>query len=151
MISTEKLVKVSTGGLWEGGVKTGISIRNFEKLIMDEPAALGGEDHGPNPMEYVLAALSGCTSVVIALVGKEMDFSYTGVEFKNSGVIDLRGLEGQKDVSPHFKSVRFEVILTTNETEARINELKAEVERRCPVFNLIQDAGVEIKASWKTK
>lgn len=149
MSSSDNLVKVSTSGKWEGGVKSGINIRDFQKVIMDEPFELGGEDQGPNPMEYVLASLSGCTSVIIALVAKEKEFSFEDVEFNNSGVIDLRGLSGVEGVSPHFKKVRFEVLLTTSESEERVEELKAEVERRCPVFNLIKDAGVEIDAKWK--
>lgn len=34
-----------------------ILVRQFPPLISDEPPARGGEDKGPSPLEYVLAAL----------------------------------------------------------------------------------------------
>jgi uncharacterized OsmC-like protein len=34
-----------------------VRIRHFPPLVADEPAARGGTDRGPTPLEYVLAAL----------------------------------------------------------------------------------------------
>jgi len=34
-----------------------ITVRNLPPVISDEPASRGGEDRGPSPLEYVLAAL----------------------------------------------------------------------------------------------
>src|SRR3954465_4118517 len=104
-----QLLKVETSGKWESGLKTSISIRDFSTLIVDEPKSLGGTDEGPNPVEYVLAALTSCTSVMIALISKEKKFSFQGVDFKNNGILDLQGLMGVEGVSPHFQSVSFDV------------------------------------------
>lgn len=41
------------------GLKSEVRIRQFH-LDVDEPEALGGKDQGPNPVEYVLAALASC-------------------------------------------------------------------------------------------
>ena len=148
MSNSPQIIKVASKGKWESGVKTSLSIRDFSPFIMDEPESLGGTDEGANPMEYVLAALSGCTSVMIALIAQEQSFRFSGVEFENVGYIDLRGLMGAEGVLPHFQKVRFEVIISTEESDERIAELKAEVEKRCPVFNLLRDAGVPIEADW---
>ncbi len=118
---------------------------------MDEPEELGGYDHGPSPMEFVLAALSGCTSVMISMIAQEKNFAFSGVEFENVGVLDLQGLMGVEGVSPHFQKVRFDVTLDTDENQERIQELKETVEKRCPVFNLLKDAGVEVVANWMGK
>jgi uncharacterized OsmC-like protein len=150
-MSTKQLLKVSTSGVWQGGVKTSISIRSFEPFIVDEPRSLGGTDEGPNPVEFVLAGLSSCASVMIALIAKEIKFSYDAVEFSNTGEIDLRGLMGDENVSPHFQSVEFDVVFETNESEERIQELKSIVEKRCPVINLLVDAGVPVKSNWYKK
>ncbi|SFE70288.1 OsmC family protein [Alteribacillus iranensis] len=150
-MSTEQLMKVATEGQWEGGVKTSISVRDFEPLIVDEPASLGGGDEGPNPVEYVLAGLSSCTSVMIALIAKEQDFTFNGVEFKNEGDIDIRGLQGVEGVSPHFQEVRFDVILDTTENEDKIQQLKEAVEKRCPVMNLLRDADIPVETKWLKK
>src|SRR5690606_35167123 len=97
----------------------------------------------------VLAGLTGCTSVMIALIAKEQKFSYEDVNFVNSGNLDLRGLQGVEGVSPHFQSVSFEVEIKTDESEERLAALKAEVEKRCPVMNLLVDAGIPVQSTWK--
>lgn len=147
-MSTRQLLKVETSGAWEGGLKTAISIRDFDSFIVDEPKSLGGTDEGANPVEFVLAGLTSCTSVMIAIIAKEQNFVYEAAEFKNAGEIDLQGLMGVEGVSPHFQSVHFDVIVKTNESEARLQELQTAVEKRCPVMNLLLDAGVPVTSDW---
>lgn len=151
MSTTAQLFKVNSTGKWEGGVKTSVHVREFSPIIMDEPEALGGTDSGPNPMEYVVAALSGCTSVMISLIAQEKNFTFQGAEFENTGILDLRGLMGVDGVSPHFQKVRFTVTLDTIESDERIEELKHDVEKRCPVYNLLKDAGVQCQTKWVRK
>lgn len=128
-MSTSQLITVETSGVWISGVKTEISVREFEPFIIDEPKSLGGNDEGPNPVEYVLAGLSGCTSVMISIIAKELNFSYEAVEFKNAGALDVQGLMGVDGVSPHFQSVDFDIVIKTNETDARLQHLKESVEK----------------------
>ena len=58
---------------------------------------------------------------------------------------------GVEVASAHFQSVDFYVILKTDETEARILQLKESVEKRCPVMNLLVDAGVPVTSNWIKK
>lgn len=148
MANSPQIAKVLSTGKWDSGVKTTLRVRDFPPIVMDEPEQLGGTDEGANPMEYVLAALSGCTSVMISLIAQEKNFLFSGVDFENIGYIDLRGLQGVSGVSPHFQKVRFEVVISTEESNERIAELKDEVEKRCPVYNLLKDAGVPLEANW---
>nr|WP_144921797.1 OsmC family protein [Paenibacillus bovis] len=149
MAATSTLLQVETAGKWESGMRTRIQIRDFESFVIDEPVSLGGTNEGANPVEFVLAGLTGCTSVMIALIAKEQKFSYEDVNFVNSGDLDLRGLQGVEGVSPHFQSVSFEVEIKTDESEERLAALKAEVEKRCPVMNLLVDAGIPVQSTWK--
>ncbi len=126
------LFQVSATGSWASGLKTNINVRNFPTFHMDEPAELGGADAGPNPMEYVLAALNGCKSVMISLIAKELNFEFDGIEFSSTGIIDIRGLMGEEGVSPHFRTIRLVIKIKTHESEDRIQELRRQVERRCP-------------------
>lgn len=150
-MTTKQLVKMETRGTWEGNLKTSIYAREFAPFIIDEPKHLGSTDEGPNPLEYLLGGLTGCTSVMIGLIAKEQNFSYDGIEFKNSGTIDARGMRGVEGISTHFQTVSFEAIFSTDESEERLEELKKEVERRCPIYNLIVDAGVVIESKWYKK
>ena len=148
MAQSSTLVKVSAAGKWETGVQTTVAIRDFAPFPMDEPPILGGTDTGPNPMEFVVAALNGCKGVMIPLVAGELNFAFSGIEFETSGIIDTRGLMGEQGVKPHFQKIRFQVNIRTEESDERLEQLKAEVERRCPVFTLFVDAGIPIDAQW---
>jgi uncharacterized OsmC-like protein len=151
MSQTSTLVKVTATGKWESGVKTNISVRNFPVFSMDEPAQLGGADAGPMPLEYVVAALNGCNGVMIPLVAKELDFTFSDIDFETTGIVDTRGLLGEEGVRTHFQKIRFQVNIQTEESEERIEQLKKEVERRCPVYNLFVDAGIEVDTKWSKK
>ncbi|MGQ7277308.1 MULTISPECIES: OsmC family protein [Brevibacillus] len=148
MAQSSTLLKVSASGKWESGVKTTNFVRNFPSFQTDEPVELGGTDAGPNPLEFVAAALNGCNGVMIPLVANELNFSFSAIDFETSGIIDIRGLLGEEGVSPHFQKVRFHVNIQTDEREERVHELQKEVERRCPVFNLLADAGVQLEVKW---
>jgi uncharacterized OsmC-like protein len=51
-------------------------------------------------------------------------------------------------VRPYFEKVTVQKTIRTNETPERIEKLKKNVEQRCPVSNLIRDAGVDLTIEW---
>ena len=150
-MTTKQLVKFETTGTSKGNLNTSIYAREFSPFIIDEPEYLGGTNEGPNPLEYLLGGLTGCTSVMIGLIAKEKNFSFQEIEFKNDGTIDARGMMGVEGVSSHFQTVSFEAVFSTEESDERLEELKEEVEKRCPIYNLIVDAGVAIDSKWSKK
>ncbi|MCH7844387.1 MAG: OsmC family protein [Acidobacteria bacterium] len=120
----------------------------FGTTVTDEPIAHGGSSEGPSPLQAVLGALCGCESVTFNRTASEMDFAYDGIEFEAEFTIDIRGRMGQRGVRQHFQTVRVEAIVTTDENEERFTEVVEETEARCPVFNLLTDAGVNMKVRW---
>lgn len=142
------LITTSASAHLTEGMRSDVSIRNFPDIAVDEPEALGGTDTGPNPMEFVMAALNGCVAVMIRIIASEMNFQFDKVAFQADGVLDLRGLLGTADVSRHFQSVAFTVEISTNESAERLEELKQKVHDRCPALNLLKDANVELHATW---
>lgn len=145
---SKQIIEVEAAGRWTKGVQTEVSIRHFEPFLIDEPKALGGHDEGANPIEYVLAGLNGCVSVMIAIIAKELDFSYDEVEFESSGTLDLQGLMGVEGVTPNFQTVTLNVYFDTEESAERVQELKEVVESRCPVMTLIRTSGVAVSGEW---
>lgn len=145
------LVKISASGEWTGGVQSAHQIRSFETFSMDEPAELGGTDTGANPLEYIAAALNGCKAVMIPLIAQEHNFTFSALKFDTTGIVDARGLMGDETVKTYFQKVRFTVEITTDESDAALEKLQAEVEKRCPVFNLFKDAGIALEAKWLKK
>ena len=143
-IIRRKLVSAHT----DGGMKAVIDCGEFGTFTTDEPTPHGGTGKGPSPLQAVLGALCGCESVTFNRTAQEMDFSYEAIEFEGEFTIDIRGRMGHAGVRPHFQTVRMQAMVTTSETEERLREVVEETERRCPVFNLLSDADVNVQTVW---
>ena len=84
-----------------------VETRGF-KIVLDEPASLGGTNEGPNPVEYELAALSGCISVMGHLIAKEMGFELRGIQTEiegdlNPGRFSGRSMPVAKPLAPRAR------------------------------------------------
>ncbi len=65
---------------WKNNLEFEVKIREHLE-IMDAKKESGGQDRGPNPKEYVLAGLCGCTGMdVVSLMKKfKLNFSFFNV------------------------------------------------------------------------
>jgi uncharacterized OsmC-like protein len=131
-----------------GTMRTEIDCGEFGSFVTDEPVAHGGTGNGPSPLQTVLGALCGCESVTFHRTAAELGFEYESISYAAEFTIDIRGRMGNREVRPHFQTVRLEATVITEESEERLREVVAETEARCPVFNLISDAGVKLEARW---
>jgi len=122
-------------------------IRDFS-FITDQSIKAGGTNEAPSPMEYVLGSFNGCVLVVIERIAAEIEFTFTHLSAKSIGTVDPRGTQAVNDISPHFKSVTNTIWFETNESDARINELKELVTNRCPALNLFLDADIDVSLNW---
>jgi len=120
----------------------------YGTFVTDEPVAHGGTGEGPSPLQAVVGALCGCESVTFHRTAEDMGFTYQGIEFEASYTIDIRGRMGKRGVRQHFQTVRVMATVTTDESIERLEEVVEETHARCPVFNLINDAGVNIQVQW---
>lgn len=130
------------------GTRTKIQVRDFDPVYTDEPASLGGTNSAPSPLETVLVALVGCDGVIINGVAKAMKFSYAGVDFACESQIDVRGPKGVPGIRPYFETAKLEITVYSDEPEARFNQLRKNVEFRCPVMNLLHAAEVDMDVTW---
>lgn len=121
------------------------------RYVMDEPEGSGGTGAGPTPLTTVLAALCGCESVTFNRTAAEMGLSYEGIEYEAEYRIDIRGRNGDRSVRPHFQTVRMEAVVTTSASADELAAVVTETEARCPVFNLLNDAGVKVETVWVRK
>ena len=140
--------KKSVSARNEAGMKTVVDCGEFGHFVTDEPIPQGGTGEGPSPLQAVLGALCGCESVTFNRTASELGFSYSGIEFEGAFTIDIRGRMGVAGVRPHFQRVRLRATVRTNEGEDRLRRLVEETERRCPVYNLLSDAGVNLEMVW---
>ncbi|KAA9156404.1 OsmC family protein [Microbacterium lushaniae] len=107
------------------------------RFIVDEPAALAGDDVGASPVEYALGALISCQVVVYRLYAQALGIQVDDIRVEAEGDLDARKLFGiDESVRPGFTGVRLHVTIDGPETEQRYAELKAAVDEHCPVLDL---------------
>lgn len=129
-------------------MRTVIEVDGTGTLVTDEPESSGGTNAGPTPLTTVLAALCGCESVTFHRTAGELGLAYEGISFVADFTIDIRGRNGDRAVRPHFQTVRMEATVTTDASAEELAAVVEETEARCPVFNLLSDAGVRIETVW---
>lgn len=110
-----------------------VTARQFT-ITVDEPPTLGGADAGPNPVEYVLAALLGCLNIVINVVAKEHGVEIREVSATAKGELNpAKFLTGVSPDRPGFQGIEVEVKIDTDADAATVASIVAEAESRCPV------------------
>lgn len=90
---------------------------------------LAGRPDAFNPAELLLAALSACMIKGIERVVPMLKFELKGVEVLVDGV--------RQDVPPKMESIRYEIIVDTDESERRIELLHDNVRKYGTVFNTV--------------
>ncbi|MBS1559489.1 MAG: OsmC family protein [Bacteroidetes bacterium] len=124
----------------ETAARTEVKTRGF-KIIVDEPAELGGTNLAPNPVEYILAGYAGCINVVAHLTAKELNIDPKNLHISIDGDINPARLFG----TSHEERAGYQRIHVRVKTDAPLNEeLKqrwlAEIENRCPVNDNLRNA-----------
>ncbi|ALC92532.1 osmotically inducible protein C [Bacillus sp. FJAT-18017] len=140
----QMMVKVEGIG---NGMRTDL-VAGKHKIAIDEPVAMGGKDSAMDPLSTFLASLIGCENVMAQIIAKEMDFDLRGISFEAEGDLDISGLMGNLDVKPYFQKVIIKAVVETSESQDRIDEMRAAVDLRCPVFRTIKDAGIPVENQW---
>jgi uncharacterized OsmC-like protein len=107
----------------------------------DEPPVLLGEDSGANPVEFVLAGLSGCMTTTLAYHAAARGLNIDEISSEFEGDIDLQGL---LDIDPNVRSgyreIRVKFKVKGDADEATIQELV----RKSPVYDTLANP-VKIK------
>lgn len=133
------IITPSAEGDGLGAVATRVRAGGHEFLV-DEPAGLGGENTGANPVEYALGALIGCHIVVYRLYAEALGITVDTIQGRAEGDLDVRKLFGiDESGRAGFRDIRIAITVTGPETAERYAELKAAVDEHCPVLDLFQN------------
>lgn len=96
-------------------------------LVLDTD--LAGRRDAFNPAELLLAALSACMIKGIERVVPILRFELRGVEVRVEGV--------RQDVPPKLESIRYEIVVDTDESDHRLALLHENVRKYGTVFNTV--------------
>jgi uncharacterized OsmC-like protein len=117
------------------------------KADMDHPAVLCGHDHGPTPVEYLLAGLAGCITAGVANIAAARGVTLDMVEAEVQGDIDLQGILGISDeVRNGFSAIRATFRLEGDAPKEKLAEIVEQSRARSAVFDVLTNGvPVEIK------
>jgi len=117
----------------QNATRLNVDARQF-KIVVDEPVALGGNDEGANPVEYILAGYAGCLNVVGHIVAKELGIKLKRFAIEISGDINPARFLGQpSEERAGFQSLNVTLKVDSDADELTLSKWLKIVEYRCPV------------------
>lgn len=118
------LVRTSGRGKFQNYVQMG---RHF--ALADEPAEMGGDDTGPAPYDYLLAALGNCTNMTMKMYADHKGLALEGTETRLS-----------KEGAGADIQIKREIVIKgdalTDENRAKLMEIA----NKCPVHTTLHTA-----------
>src|SRR5699024_10360119 len=125
---------------------------NKHQVLIDEPPALGGTDKGPNPVEYILAALGGCINVLVVSFAEQFDVEVRDVNVELEGDLNPEGFLGiNPSVRVGYEEIRYTIHLESPSPQEKIDALIEHVEKVCPVKDTLAGTRVVNKQKVNTK
>jgi uncharacterized OsmC-like protein len=147
---------------WQGGGHNRATVKEFFgaceeqrrgrafEFDLDEPPVLLSGDKGANPVEYVLAALSGCLTTSLVYHAAARGIAIHEVESRYEGDLDLRGFLGLDErVRNGYERIRVTFRVKGDATEEQLDELLGLAQKRSPVFDIVT-RGVPVTVTRET-
>lgn len=136
-------IKFTVSGASNSAARITVKARKFT-MIVDEPPELGGDDHGANPVEYILAGLVGCVNVMAHVIAAEMGFTIRELQIDASGTLNPDRLFGKPTADrAGYKQINLKLRLATDADEPTLHQWLGTLRSRCPVSdNLVHPTPV---------
>lgn len=125
---------------WNGAFRSQARVRGFAPVPSDEPAALGGSDQAPNPVEQLLGALGNCLAVGYAANAAVAGIALDELSIDVKGDIDLRVFLGLAEGHAGFDSITATVRLTSAAAPEQLAALHERVQASSPVGHTLSGA-----------
>lgn len=135
---------------WVHGTHNRAAVKDFygalkeddtrEPLVfdLDEPPVLCGRNLGANPVEYLLAALSGCLTTSLVAHAAAKGIHLKKVSSRYEGDLDLRGFLGiSPEVPVGYQQIRVYFAIEADLADEVKEELVKMAQKYSPVFNTI--------------
>ncbi|ADB35671.1 OsmC family protein [Kribbella flavida DSM 17836] len=125
---------------WNGAFASESKVRGFQPVPSDEPAALGGTDQAPNPVEQLLGALGNCLAVGYAANATVAGIAIDELSIHLKGDIDLRVFLGLAEGHAGFDSITATVRLKSAADPEQLAALHQRVQASSPVGHTLTGA-----------
>lgn len=143
--------KFRVSNQWQGGTSNKATLKGFygaleehpdrkaqTKFEIDEPPVLLGEDRGPNPVEYLLIALSGCLTTTMVAWASVHGHEIKSMSSELEGDLDLRGFLGMdENVDVGYKTIRVNFQIESDLDDETLEKIIEMGRRYSPVYNTV--------------
>ena len=108
------------------------------ELMADEPAGIG-DDCGPSPYEFLLAALGACTSMTLLMYARRKEWPLDGVEIELSHDREYEADNADAEEGNGLLDVIRRSIKLRGALSEEQRERLAYIATRCPVHKTLQN------------
>ncbi len=108
------------------------------KYDADHPEVFASEDHGPTPVEIVLAGLASCLTAGVASVAQMRGIQLRSVKATLEGGMDIRGILGMdSEVRNGFDGIKVTFDIDADATKDEIAAVVAQSQKRSAVYDIL--------------
>lgn len=142
-----KLMASHFRGFAETETRARIVVRDLE-IVADEPLDRGGTNRGGAPTDLLIAALIGCSNVMVHRLAARAGVSVHHLAIDAESHFDWRGAALIEEVAVPMPNITLRVQLAADGDEAAIRSLQSDLGRFCPIAKILRAAGTEIEEVW---
>ena len=117
-------------------------------VVIDEPEIRGGSDSAATPLETMLSSYLACLNVIAHLIADEMGIEIVALSMSLDAAFDTDGVRNTTPTTLPFPEIAHTMNITTAAPDEQIAQLRADLEKRCPVTVILTQAGTRIDATW---
>ena len=106
-------------------------------LIVDEPVEVGGDDSGPDPYQYLLSALAGCTAITLMMYARRKHWPLDEVQITLKNYrIHSSDIEHYEEEDTYIDEIERSIVLHGDLNDEQRERL-AYIATRCPVHKTL--------------
>jgi len=126
------MAKIKATAKWVGNVCSIADNSRTHCIVLDLPAAKGGEDKGPTALELAVMSLADCAITIYADIAKK-----SGV--KLTELVAVAEAEKPAD-SPKLASVDLKLKVSGKASKRLLETVWRKTEEKCPVLSIFKDS-----------
>ncbi len=106
---------------------------------VDQPAAGGGANSGPTPLEYLFVSLAGCIVTIGHIIAKQRRLPVHGIEVHVEGELDTDVFMGKSSNGTRagFPCLRVVVNIDADMSQEEKEKFLHDIDVRCPISDNI--------------
>ena len=107
------------------------------KILMDGGPDIGGKGNGVSPMETLLMAAAGCSSIDVVLILEKMRQEASNIE------IEVTAERVKKEDASYYKTIHLDFILEGDLKESKVYQaIELSVTKYCSVIKILEYSAI---------